>query len=290
VDDSLAGRLYRAANAERWGVRRERFAEALEISQAHAHGDAEPAPHVAARYLQSLHVEDLALATACADGNDTAWEHFVTEQRPGLYRAANAIDPGGNGRELADSLYAELFGVGASGGQRASLFRYFHGRSSLATWLRAVLAQRHVDRIRAERCLEPLPDEESGTAVASSSRAEDPDRARWVALMNQALAGAVARLNPRDRLRLGCYYAQRLTLAEIGRLVGEHEGTVSRALARTRTSIREDIERHLGNAGLDAATIAECFRSVMDDAGTIDLNQMLETIDNRKESAGDRSV
>ena len=30
-------------------------------------------------------------------------------------------------------------------GERRSLFRYFQGRSSLATWLRAVLAQRYVD-------------------------------------------------------------------------------------------------------------------------------------------------
>ena len=39
-------------------------------------------------------------------------------------------------------------------GERQSLFRYFHGRSSLATWLRAVLAQRVVDAVRVERRLE----------------------------------------------------------------------------------------------------------------------------------------
>jgi DNA-directed RNA polymerase specialized sigma24 family protein len=40
-------------------------------------------------------------------------------------------------------LYADLYSK--------SLFRYFQGRSSLATWLRAVLSQRYVDRIRANR-------------------------------------------------------------------------------------------------------------------------------------------
>ena len=41
--------------------------------------------------------------------------------------------------ELADSLFAELYGLSAE--KRGSLLRYFHGRSSLKTWLRAVLAQ-----------------------------------------------------------------------------------------------------------------------------------------------------
>ena len=93
----------------------------------------------------------------------------MREHRPGLYRAADAIAPGGNGRELADSLYADLFGLQSQGGERRSLFRYFHGRSSLATWLRAVLAQRHVDGIRTGRRFEPLAETE-GDAGATSSR------------------------------------------------------------------------------------------------------------------------
>jgi len=38
------------------------------------------------------HLEDLALACACASGHEGAWEHFVREYRPLLYRAADAID------------------------------------------------------------------------------------------------------------------------------------------------------------------------------------------------------
>ena len=78
-------------------------------------------------------------------------------------------------REIADSLYAELYGIKNSAGERQSLFRYFQGRSSLATWLRAVLAQRYVDRLRVQRRLEPLPDEESARAEATTP---DPDRER----------------------------------------------------------------------------------------------------------------
>src|SRR5256885_1051694 len=79
-------------------------------------------------------------------------------------------------------------------------------------------------------------------AIASARASLLPDGPRYVARITQALGRAVSRLAARDRLRLGCYYAQELTLAQIGRLLREHEATVSRHLARTRRAIREDIE------------------------------------------------
>ncbi len=133
---------------------------------------ATPTPRELSRYLSSLHLEDLALACACALGDGAAWDHFVLEMRPALYRAADALDRSGAARELADSLYADLYGLDQRGGARQSLLRYFHGRSSLATWLRAVLAQRHVDRVRVDRRTEPLPEELAGRA---SPAAADPD-------------------------------------------------------------------------------------------------------------------
>jgi DNA-binding CsgD family transcriptional regulator len=93
--------------------------------------------------------------------------------------------------------------------------------------------------------------------------------------MHSALTAAIAALTPRERLRLGCYYAQDMTLAAIGKMLGEHEGTVSRHLTRTRASLHVAIDAALCDAGLDEAGRAECFRSVMDDAGPIDLAEMV---------------
>jgi RNA polymerase sigma factor (sigma-70 family) len=246
---------------------------------------------------------DLALARQCAEGDEPAWERFVLEYRPILYRAADALDPSGGARDLADSLYAELYGVGrgessSSAPGRRSLFHYFHGRSSLATWLRAILSQRYVDRLRAQRRLEPLPDDEAGGEREGRARAKrplvsreappDPERAQDVARLQHALAAAVAALPPKDRLRLACYYAQGLTLADTGRLLHEHEATASRQLARTRRAIREDVERRLAAAGLTDAQIARGFAAVAEDAGPIDLDQMLATA-GRKTAPPDRS-
>lgn len=291
IDDARAARLHRLAKADRWQLSVDLFAEALEASVARAFADASPGARELERYLASLHLEDLALACACAAGHEEAWEYFVREQRPQLYRAADALVPGGRARDLADSLYADLYGLSARDGERRSLFRYFHGRSSLATWLRAVLAQRHVDRLRSVRRLDPLPDEESPDALATPSQPADPDRPRYLSLIQQSLGRAVARLGARDRLRLGCYYAQDLTLAQTGRLLGEHEATVSRQLARTRRAIREDVERELReDAGLNDDEIARCFACVMDDAGPLDLGRILGSAGERKNPAPDRSV
>jgi RNA polymerase sigma factor (sigma-70 family) len=289
IDAALVERLYLKARAERWRVPLERFAEALERSAERG------------AKLDTLHLEDLALACGCAAGGEEAWEHFIRVQRPTLYRAADALDPGGGARELADGIYGELF--------ERSLFRYFHGRSSLATWLRAVLTQRHVDRVRAGRRLEPLPENESsasagaGLIVGRDTAIEgihEQDRCRE--LIGDALTQAVSQLPSRDRLRLACYYAQELTLAETGRLLGEHEASSSRHLARTRKALRGEVERQLREQhALSTAEIADCFAASSQDAGELDLRQLLRmdrasTVrvapgrDGRKESPDDRST
>jgi len=295
IDANLVERLYRQAKAERWRVPADRFTRALEASAERALAGRSGAPDAREieRYLTSLHLEDLALACACALGDEPAWEHFVLVQRPLLYRAADSLDPGGGARDLADSLYADLFGLGSHPGERQSLFRYFHGRSSLATWLRAVLAQRHVDRLRAHRRLEALPEEESPSTLRAADASSEPERDRYVGLMRRALPEAIVHLPPRDRLRLACYYAQELTLAQTGRMLGESEATVSRQIARTRAAIRTALEHQLKAEGLGRTEIVECFGSVARDAGPLDLTDMLghesSAVPTRKKSRADRS-
>jgi RNA polymerase sigma factor (sigma-70 family) len=243
--------------------------------------------------VNASYARDLELARQCAAGDEPAWERFILEYRPVLYRAADALDPSGGARDLADSLYADLYGMPESGGERRSLFRYFQGRSSLATWLRAVLSQRYVDRLRAQKRLEPLPDEDRASVAAAGPASDppDPDRSRHVALLQLALGLAVERLDSRDRLRLGCYYVQELTLADTGRLLKEHEATVSRQLAGTRRALREDVERQLrADPGLSDAQIEECFASASEEAGPLDLRQLLGDAAPRKKSPPDRSI
>jgi len=248
--------------------------------------------------VSASYAGDLELARRCAAGEEAAWERFMIEYRPALYRAADALDPTGGARDLADSLYADLYGLPQGETERRSLFRYYQARSSLATWLRAVLSQRYVDRLRAQKRLDPLPDDDSRLPSPAGAAGEppDPNRSIHAGLLRQALAGAVGTLEPRDRFRMSCYYAQGLTLAETGRLLKEHEATVSRQLARTRRTLRALVEGQLRTEhGLGDVQIAECFESAAEDAGPLDLGEMLEGESpderaRRKKSAPNRSL
>jgi RNA polymerase sigma-70 factor len=285
MDEGRLRRLCARADADRWRLAPSQFAEALERSAAKAFAGRQPSPAALDRYLDSLHLADLALACACATGIDSAWDHFVAEFRPALYRAADAIDASGGAREVADALYGELFGVRTTTAARRSPFDYFHGRSSLSTWLRSLVSQRYIDRHRQARRHAPLPEDSSASAIPAATTTADPDRGRYVSAMRAALGAAIAALAPRDRLRLACYYAEEMTLAQIAGLTREHEATVSRHLARTRRDVRQDVERRLRHDhGFSNPEISECFASLVDDAGNLDLGEWLG-----KNSGPDRS-
>ena len=324
----LLDELYAQSRAARWNVAREDFAGALYRSALSHFGEAvRDAPHHDAAvetYLRTLRLEDLALACALRLGSHYAWEEFVANYRPRLYAAARAIvaERGeAYARDLADSLYAELYGLDSAGAvRRHSLLEYFHGRSKLATWLRTVLAQRYVDALRATRRMEPLPDSVSGAMPvttpdamalemedsvehgsrrgASAIRAQaslrsanfgrefgDPDRARLMPRLRDALLAAFALLAPCDRMLLSLYYLDNLTLAHIARMRHVHEATISRQLDRIRRELREAVTRMLAidraaengcaaRQRLTAAEIELCFTYVLED-WAFDLNQAL---------------
>ncbi len=167
--------LHGQADAARFAFTRQRFAVELARSAASRFKLQTPSWMELEEYLSALHLADFALACACGDGAEVAWEFFVGNYRAYLRSCAAAIlKRGGDApeaRELADSLFAELYGLADGRRGAGSLFRYFHGRSSLKTWLRAVLAQRHIDAIRASRKCESLDaDERAGQLPDGHSR------------------------------------------------------------------------------------------------------------------------
>jgi len=254
-------------------------------------------------YLSALHLADFALACGCAEGCEAAWNIFVRRYRGYLRACAAAMlkraSDASEAVELADSLFAELYGLADGRRGAGSLFRYFHGRSSLKTWLRAVLAQRHVDSIRAARRFDSL-DEQDGAGRAAEvdssnvlglrernlagplSAPPDPYRDKYIALFCAALRVAMEKLVPADRQRVVLYYAEGQTLAEVGRLCGEHESSASRNLERIRRDLRAQVEDSLrrgaaegaasggetvvGLQGLSDAQIALCFQYATEDA------------------------
>ena len=244
-------RLYSRARAARWNLGEDILAEAA--ARGASKSGAFDTDRVEA-YLDALHAEDLALALACKGGNSRAWEHFISSLRPPLYAAARAIAGDEmRGRELADSIWADLYGLEVRDGTRRSLLEYFHGRSSILTWLRAILARRHVDYLRSQQRTQPLDDDVEDRRIDPNSNHDEaagPERARYVRMLAIALDLALKTLAPQDRMRMAYYYRHELSLKEIGRLMGEHESSVSRKLARTRDQLKSEIERRLRDIDL----------------------------------------
>jgi RNA polymerase sigma-70 factor len=306
---SLAEWLYAQSRAGRWGLARERFVAVLERSAKKRLAAGDVTSKQLEEFLAALHLEDLALATACADGCEAAWEHFYAAFRSYLHTAAAAIirrdSSSAEAGELADSLFAELYGLASGKSSERSLFRYFHGRSSLKTWLRAVLAQRHIDSIRAGRRFEELGEEDGEEArqkipTGPQLALPDPHRQRYVTLFMRALGAALEQLELQEKERLRLYYAEEKTLAEIGKLLGEHESSVSRHLERARQDLRKEVENILrrgfvaanGSAaepGLSEAEIALCFEYSAADT-PIDLEKLLPRPKPQGPAAGKRPV
>lgn len=296
----LVDQLFAASGAASWGLQCDLFVTALERSVRKRFGEESPGAGKIEEYLSTLHVQDLALACACAEGRADAWDHFVATFRGYMRSAAGAIlrcPPDSPAAcELADSLFADLYGLG-EGINRRALFGYFHGRSSLKTWLRAVLAQRHVDAIRASRRFTELDGADGHAALPAAQLAtprrtkpadaeplQDPHRTELVTLFHRTLEGALGLLDARDKERLRLYYAAEQTLAEIGRKLGEHESSVSRNLERTRRELRQQVEQALRKgssvdgagpgSGLSDDQIALCFEYAAEDS-PIDLDKLL---------------
>jgi RNA polymerase sigma factor (sigma-70 family) len=284
----LVNQLFTESRGEAWGLSAASFALALQRSAAKKFPAETSSVTRLTAYLSTLHVRDLALAAACSRGYPPAWDHFVAGYRGYLRAAAAAIlrcpETAPEARDLADSLFADLYGLRDGEPSERSLFRYFHGRSSLKTWLRAVMAQRYVDAIRASRRYAQLDDENDPPNEATvrhaqnlpTEQAKDPHRERYVALFSSALEVELNLLPPSDRERLRLYYAEDKTLAEIGRKLGEHESSVSRSLERIRRHLRLAVEealrkgrspsmRSASDNRLSDAEIAVCFEYAAED-------------------------
>jgi len=250
IPEPVSAELYRQSGAERSGLSERDFASILqEVAAKYLPAGASQSEVL--ELLTKLRVEELALARSCARGNEAAWEIFLNRYREKLYNAAHSIAREDSvARDLADSLYADLYGTRTTDGRRVSKLNSFTGRGSLQGWLRAVLAQEYVNRYRRQQRLVSL---EEQTEAGVQFQAEDPDPAQALdSRLQEATDQALASLAAEDKFILAGYYLDGRTLAGIARLLGVHESTVSRRLEKITASIRKAIRADLLKRGMSS--------------------------------------
>ena len=253
--ESMITELYEKSGNS--GLSREQFAVILnEVAAKYLPADA--SARQTAELYASLRVEELALARACAAGQERAWEVFMARYREKLYDiAAYIAKESSAARELADSLYADLYGTTTRDGQRVSKLASYTGRGSLEGWLRTVMAQEFVNRFRRQRRLVSLDEEsEDGAQFAAT----DPEPAAAVDPRVEAATDEVlSRLAAEDRFILASYYLDGRTLAEIARTLAVHESTISRKLDKLAKSLRKQIVAALERKGMSRRQAEEAL-------------------------------
>jgi RNA polymerase sigma-70 factor (ECF subfamily) len=272
IPESVSAKLYSQAGAEKFGLALQDFAITLQAVAA-KYLPADASQSEVLELLANLRVEELALARGCARGSEAAWEIFLNRYREKLYSAAHSIaSEDSAARDLADSLYADLFGTRTSEGRRVSKLESFTGRGSLEGWLRAVLAQEYVNRCRWQQRLVSL---EERTEAGVQFQAEDPDPAQALdSRLEEATDQALASLAAEDKFILASYYLDGRTLAEIARLLGVHESTVSRRLDKVTVSTRKAILAGLVKRGMSSKE-AEQAMQVEASEFTLDVRRRL---------------
>ncbi len=264
IPPSLLDELWQTCEAEACGLARTEFEQILlRIGMAQNFGlpkglAASATPEQQAAFFAGLRVADLVLARACASGNERAWERFVALYRLPLLRAGIAITNNDSlGRELADGLYAELYGLTVREGERRCPLDSYSGRGSLIGWLRTTLAQRHVDHHRRTHREQPL-DETGESAAPVATAAAEPDHAA-LTLLASAVQEALERQGSEERFLLASYYLDGRRLHEIAAVLGVHEATVSRKLKRAAGAVRKQIVRGLERRGMSRRQVEEAL-------------------------------
>jgi RNA polymerase sigma-70 factor, ECF subfamily len=281
--ESFVLELHGQCSAAKFGVSREDLARILgEVVGKTAPG----ANAVQAReFCKTLKLEELVLARACAAGNEKAWETFLIRYREKLYETGLQIAREDSAaRELADSLYADLYGTVTREGVRVSKLSSYTGRGSLEGWLRTVMAQEHVNRYRKQKRLVSLDEESEDGAqfAAPEPTTEVATDSRLVAATDAALA----ELSSDDRFVLAAYYLDGRTLAQVARTLGVHESTMSRKVDKLAKALRKKIIGELGRQGMSRRQAEEALEV---DVRDVSLNLRARLVQDSASTAFPRS-
>ncbi|MGI3783241.1 MAG: RNA polymerase sigma factor SigM [Janthinobacterium lividum] len=184
-------------------------------------------PSLHALSAPSLLPSDADLLQAHVEGDATAFSTLVERHQDRLWAVALRVT--GNPDEAADALqdaYVAAF-------RRAATFR---GESAVTTWLHRVVVNACLDRLRRAkvRAADPLPvdlDRAGGLVVEPERDAlEEQER-------HDAVAAALATLNPDQRAALVLVDMQGYPVEEAATILGCAPGTVKSRCARGRARL-----------------------------------------------------
>lgn len=237
------------------------FGRRLEAAFAR-HGEraeAEGRPASWEGFVENLHALDWFLACACLEGVQAGWEALFGSRASrtdsllvdALRSRAVRLFPRDSERQ--EEAVMEFWGYLIAGQREGStpILARYDGQRPLVPWLIRVFQNRHLSEMRKHKGEVALPDEDVGEKDLYLP--EDSD-ARWHEQFREAAREWFAGLTEQEILLLGLRLRYRLSQREVAKLLGIHEGNVTRKIDALSRGCHERIGtalRELGWTGDD---------------------------------------
>lgn len=219
-------------------------------------------PEALLAHAERLSLDDLYLATACARGEEEAWEECARRHFAFIRDFARRYLRDPQARDVADEVIADLWRRGKIG--------RFDGRSTLRTWLGAVVAHAALNALKASRRRVPLDSDEfqSWRGLNEPRDAPRPAEEESRAVLRQVVSEALRAMPSEGRLLLLLHYEQGLSLDQMSLVIGASKSTMSRRLKSVCNELRAAVEA-LARARFGAST--DALRAGVD-LGDLDLD------------------
>jgi RNA polymerase sigma-70 factor, ECF subfamily len=197
--------------------------------------------------MEQLHLSDLYLAFACAEGDATALRSFGTL----LSSVAGAVRSVDGAPSFVDEILQRLRTrvLVPEDGRSARILDYA-GRGTLENWLRAGALRLALNARRdARRGPEPLPDASLWEPAAPTvDRTLELLRGKYASEFGVALREAFASLEPGERNVLRMHFLEGLSLNQIAATYQVNKSTISRRMAKARETLLERTRARLERA------------------------------------------
>jgi hypothetical protein len=189
-------------------------------------------------FLRRLHALDAFVAAACLEGDEDAWQLLLFDARLGgaehrlldaLRSRAVRLYPGNEERQnsAVDDFWGSL--LVADSPDSIPVLQRYDGLRPLGPWLVTVFQNRHVSLLRGRQHAGQALEEDD--LLAEPTPRTGDDSALWHEAFREAAREWLAeRATLDDLLLLGLLWRYRLSQREAARLLGVHEGTVSRRI------------------------------------------------------------
>lgn len=224
------------------------------FAQYQARAQTEGRPTTWDTFVENLHALDWFLACACLEGLQAGWEALF-ESRASRTDAllvdalrSRAVRLFPRDSERQEEAVMEFWGYLLAGEREGAvpILARYDGQRPLVPWLIRVFQNRHLSELRKQKGEVALPDEEVGEQDLYLP--EDSD-ARWHEQFRAAAQEWFAELSDQDVLLLGLRLRYRLSQREVAKLLGIHEGNVTRKIDALSRNCHERIGAALRDLG-----------------------------------------